>query len=265
MQQLSSLIYTAAALGSVFAGDLLTLFVFWELMAISSVFLVWARRSDRSYSSGFRYFVYQFLSGLLLLLGIFFIWHQTGSLEFNKLPFDSWGGMLIFAAFGIKAAFPMFHTWLTDAYPEATVTGTIFLSALTTKVAVYSLARGFPGVELLVYVGVVMACFPIFYAVIENDLRRVLAFSLINQLGFMVVGIGIGTELAINGAVAHAFNDILFKGLLFMSMGAVLNDDRTHKWFRAWRVIQNHAENHDIVYHRRGLDFSLPAVQRICQ
>jgi multicomponent Na+:H+ antiporter subunit D len=85
------------------------------------------------------------------------------------------------------------------------------------------LARTFPGEELLVYIGAAMTCFPIFYAVIENDLRKVLAYSLINQLGFMVCGIGIGTALAINGAVAHAFNDVIFKGLLFMSMGAVLH------------------------------------------
>ncbi|MCW8858051.1 MAG: proton-conducting transporter membrane subunit, partial [Kangiella sp.] len=132
-------------------------------------------------------------------------------------------GWLIFIAFGIKCAFPMLHNWLTDAYPEATPTGTVFLSAFTTKVAVYALARAYPGTELLIYIGVTMACFPIFFAVIENDLRRVLAYSMINQIGFMVVGIGIGTALAVNGAVSHAFNDILFKGLLFMSMGAVLH------------------------------------------
>ena len=131
-------------------------------------------------------------------------------------------GWLIFLAFGIKCAFPFLHNWLTDAYPESTPTGTVFLSAFTTKVAVYALARSYPGTELLVYIGAAMACFPIFFAVIENDLRRVLAYSLINQLGFMVVGIGIGTQLAVNGAVAHAFNDVIFKGLLFMSMGAVL-------------------------------------------
>ena len=130
--------------------------------------------------------------------------------------------LLIFLAFGIKCAFPLLHNWLQDAYPEATVTGTVLLSAFTTKVAVYALARGFAGTEILVPIGATMTAFPIFYAVIENDLRRVLAYSLNNQLGFMVVGIGIGTELALNGAVAHAFADILFKGLLFMSMGAVL-------------------------------------------
>jgi multicomponent Na+:H+ antiporter subunit D len=131
--------------------------------------------------------------------------------------------LLIFIGFGINCAWPGFHTWLTDAYPEATITGTVFLSAFTTKVAVYVLARAFPGTTVLIWIGAIMATFPIFYAVIENDLRRVLSYSLINQVGFMVVGIGIGTELAINGAAAHAFADILFKALLFMSMGAVMH------------------------------------------
>jgi len=133
------------------------------------------------------------------------------------------GVWLMFAAFGIKCAFPFVHNWLTDAYPEATPTGTIFLTSFTTKVAVYAFARSFAGEEILVWIGVTMACFPIFYAVIENDLRRVLAYSMINQVGFMVVGVGIGTAVALNGAVAHAFNDVIFKGLLMMTMGAVLH------------------------------------------
>ncbi len=132
------------------------------------------------------------------------------------------GATLIFIAFGIKCAFPLLHNWLQDAYPEATVTGTVFLSAFTTKLAVYALARGFPGTEMLIWIGAIMTAFPIFYAVIENDLRRVLAYSLNNQLGFMVVGIGIGTQLSLNGTVAHAFAHIIYKALLFMSMGAVL-------------------------------------------
>ncbi len=139
------------------------------------------------------------------------------------------GGWLILLAFGIKAAFPLLHTWLTDAYPEATATGTVFLSAFTTKTAIYTLARGYPGTDMLIYIGATMACFPIFYAVIQNDLRKVLSYSLINQLGFMVCGIGIGTTLAINGAVSHAFVHIIYKSLLFMSMGAVLHMTGTIK------------------------------------
>ena len=179
------------------------------------------RTRDRA--PGFRYLVIQVLSGVLLLGGAAAHALDTGTLTFTYIGLDGVAGWLIFLAFGIKCAFPFLHNWLTDAYPEATPTGTVFLTAFTTKVAVYALARGFPGTEMLVWIGAAMTCFPIFYAVIENDLRRVLAYSMINQIGFMVCGIGIGTELAVNGAVAHAFNDVIFKGLLMMSMGAVLH------------------------------------------
>jgi len=223
VQQTSSLVYAGSALGAVFAGDMLTLFIFWELLALSSVFLIWARKTPQAYTAGMRYLIVQVASGLLLMGGVIIYHAEHGSLSFDYIGLESFASWLIFIAFGIKCAFPFLHNWLTDAYPESTPTGTVFLSAFTTKVAVYCLARAFPGTELLVYIGAAMTCFPIFYAVIENDLRRVLAYSLINQLGFMVVGIGIGTALAINGAVAHAFTDVIFKGLLFMSMGAVLH------------------------------------------
>ncbi|MED5249508.1 MAG: Na(+)/H(+) antiporter subunit D [Pseudomonadota bacterium] len=222
-QHVAALAYAGSALGAVFAGDLLTLFVFWELLAVSSVFLIFASRTERSYGAGMRYLVIQVISGVLLLAGALMLYGQSGSLRFEHIGLNGFASVLIFIAFGIKCAFPLLHNWLTDAYPEATPTGTVFLSAFTTKVAVYALARGFAGTELLVYIGAVMTCFPIFYAVIENDLRRVLAYSMINQIGFMVVGIGLGTALALNGAIAHAFNDVIFKGLLMMSMGAVLH------------------------------------------
>jgi len=221
-QHVASMLYAGSALGAVFAGDLITLFIFWELLAISSVFLIWARRTERAIRAGMRYLLIQVSSGLMLLAGALLHYYQTDSLAFDFIGLQGISGWLIFLAFGIKCAFPFLHNWLTDAYPEATPTGTVFLSVFTTKVAVYALARGFPGTEILIYIGAVMTCFPIFFAVIENDLRRVLAYSMINQIGFMVCGIGIGTALALNGAVAHAFNDVLFKGLLFMSMGAVL-------------------------------------------
>ena len=222
LQAITSLLYAGSALGAVFAGDLLTLFFFWEMLALTSAFLIFARKTERARRAGIRYLIIQVVSGVLLLAGALMLYRQDNSLAFNHIGLETFGGSLIFLAFGIKCAFPLLHNWLTDAYPEATVTGTVFLSAFTTKVAVYALARGFAGTEALVYIGAVMTCFPIFYAVIENDLRRVLAYSMINQIGFMVVGIGLGTALALNGAIAHAFNDVIFKGLLMMSMGAVL-------------------------------------------
>jgi len=223
LQHATAAAYVGSALGAVFAGDLVTLLVFWELLALISVFLVFARRERGSFGVGLRYLVPQLASGMLLMAGAALHHAAHGTLAFEKMDAATTAGALLLVAFGVKCAFPGLHTWLTDGYPGATPTGAVFLSGFTTKVAVYALARGFPGTEPLVWIGTAMAVFPIFYAVIENDLRRVLAYSMINQLGFMVVGIGVGTELGVNGAVAHAFNDVFFKGLLFMSMGAVLH------------------------------------------
>ena len=224
LQHVSAMLYAGSALGAVFAGDFITLFVFWELLAVTSVFLIWARDSERSYATGFRYLIIHVVSGVLLLSGALMLAHRTGSIEFGHVGLEGTGlaGWILLIAFGIKAGFPLAHNWITEAYPESTPTGTVFLSAFTTKVAVYALARSYVGEDVLIYIGTVMTFFPIFYAVLENDLRRVLGYSMINQIGFMVAGIGIGTALAVNGAVAHAFADVIFKGLLFMSMGAVL-------------------------------------------
>ena len=222
IQNVACLIYAGSAMGAVFAGDLISLFLFWEVMAVSSVFLILQRRRPETTGCALRYLMVQLVSGLLLLIGIALHYSDTGSLAFDFIGLDGAGGLLIFLALGIKCGWPLVHNWLTDGYPAATVTGAVFLSAFTTKAAVYALARAYPGVEPLIWIGTAMAVFPIFYAVIENDLRRVLCYSMINQLGFMVVGVGIGTELALNGAAAHAFADIIFKGLLFMAMGAVL-------------------------------------------
>jgi len=223
IQHSAALLYAGSALGAVFAGDFITLFIFWELLAVTSVFLIWSRGTQRAVGSGFRYLVIHVLSGVMLLAGAMVRVHETGSIAFEYVGLEGLGAWLLFLSFGIKAAFPLLHNWLTDAYPEGTPTGTVFLSAFTTKVAVYCLAVTFPGTEALIYIGAAMTAFPIFYAVIENDLRRVLGYSMINQIGFMVTGIGIGTALSLNGAVAHAFNDVLFKGLLLMGMGAVLH------------------------------------------
>jgi multicomponent Na+:H+ antiporter subunit D len=222
LQQAVIVFYAASAVGGCLAGDLLTLFVFWELAGLSSAFLIWAGRTERSYRAGIRYLIAQLISGLMMLAGIALRVDAGDGLEFSYLGLDSPGSALILAGVGIKCAFPLLHAWLIDTYPESTVVGAVALSAFTTKFAVYTLARGFPGTELLIWVGVVMTVFPIFYAVIENDLRRVLAYSMINQLGFMVVAVGIGGSLGINGASAHAVADMVFKGLLFMAMGAVL-------------------------------------------
>ncbi|MFT4978463.1 MAG: multicomponent Na+:H+ antiporter subunit D [Myxococcota bacterium] len=238
VQHFAGQLYAGAAIAAAFAGDLVTLFVYWELTAISSVFLLWASRDEGAVRAGLRYLIIQVSSGVILLAGVILRYQSTGDLGFREvgfLSFDSFDELtlptaLILFAFGIKAAFPFLHNWLQDSYPRATATGTVFLSAFTTKLAIYALARGFAGTDVLIPIGCVMTVFPIFFAVIENDLRKVLAYSLNNQLGFMVVAIGVAdfathpeiAQLALNGAAAHAFAHIIYKGLLFMAMGAVL-------------------------------------------
>lgn len=218
----AALIYAGSAIGAVLAGDLITLFLFWEITAIASAVMLVVRGLKDAMIVARRYLLVQVGSGLFLMGGAAIYAQATGDIAFNHIGLDAPGGWLIFIAFGIKAAFPLLHNWLQDAYPAASASGTVVLSAFTTKMAIYALARGYAGTDLLIPIGATMTLFPIIYAMLENDLRRVLAYSLNVQLGFMVVGVGIGTELAINGAAAHAVTHILYKALLFMAMGAVL-------------------------------------------
>ena len=164
VQQIATLAYAGSAIGGVFAGDLISLFIWWEGTALASVFLIWARGTPAAYATGFRYLVIQVLSGVLLLAGLLLHFHDTGSIAFGHLGLVSPATWLIFISFGIKCAFPLMHNWLQDAYPAATVTGTVVLSAFTTKMAVYALARGYAGTELLIYIGAIMTLFPIFFA-----------------------------------------------------------------------------------------------------
>ena len=194
----------------------------WRCVGLEMEGSFFLRQLRRAIDTGMRYLIFQILSGLFLLAGALVHYQDTGSLAFEHIGLTGVASWLIFIAFGIKCAFPGLHTWLTDSYPEATATGSVFLASFTTKLAVYALARSFAGETILIYIGLTMMCFPIFYAVIENDLRKTLSYSLINQLGFMVTGIGVGTALALNGAVSHAFSHVIYKALLFMSMGAVL-------------------------------------------
>ncbi len=224
-QHMAAWIYVAGSIGAIYAGDFLTLFLFWEIMAFSSVFLVWFRRRPESLLAGLRYLLVHVAGGLALLGGM--VWHckTVGSWEFNALNVQSPTAAiyLIMIGFILNAAVPPLHAWLPDAYGEATFNGSVFMCAFTTKTAVYALCRGFAGMEILVPLGVIMALYGVVYAVLENDCRRLLAYHIISQVGYMVAGVGLGTEMAINGACAHAFAHILYKGLLFMGCGAVLH------------------------------------------
>jgi multicomponent Na+:H+ antiporter subunit D len=213
--------YAGSAIGVVFAGDLLTVFICWELMAIASTLVVWSA-DPSARGAGLRYAAIHLLGGVLLMAGVAGEIAATGSADFGKMALDTLPRWLILAGFLVNAGAPPLSAWLPDAYPESSWSGMVFLSAFTTKAAVYVLLRGFPGTELLIYVGLFMVFYGIVYAILENDMRRILAYSIVNQVGFMVTGIGIGTEMALNGAAAHAFTHIIYKALLLMSAGSVL-------------------------------------------
>jgi multicomponent Na+:H+ antiporter subunit D len=222
-QQVAALLYGGGAVGVTFAGDFLSLLLFWELMAIASAWLVFARRRPESTAAGFRYLIFHFVGGSLLLGGILVLYAQTGSMALGALSLEQGPGTwLILLGVLVNVAFPPLHPWLPDAYPQATVTGAIFMSALTTKSAVYVLLVLFPGWDLLIYGGVIMALYGVVYAVLANDIRQILAYHIISQVGYMVAGVGIGTELSMNGTAAHAYSHILYKALLFMGAGAVI-------------------------------------------
>ena len=217
----AALVYAGGALGVVFAGDLLTLFVFWELMALASTVVIWAA-GEQAARAAMRYVLMHLLGGVLLMAGIAAYAAETGSVDFVAMRPAGVGAWLILAGFLVNVAAPPVSAWLPDAYPEASWSGSVFLSAFTTKTAVYVLLRGYPGTDILIWIGLWMIFYGIIFALLENDMRRILAYSIVNQVGFMVVGCGIGTEMAINGAAAHAFAHIVYKALLLMSAGSVL-------------------------------------------
>ncbi len=231
-QHIAAWFYVAGSLGAIYSGDYLVLFLFWEMMAFASTFLIWFNTDKDALAAGYRYLLVHTFGGVLLLLGFVLRYQVTGDLSFVQLDEQhtqlfTW---LIMAGLMLNAAVPPLHSWLPDAYSKATVTGSVFMCAFTTKTAVYTLARAFAGFDILIVLGVVMAIYGIIYAMIENDIRKLLGWEIVSQVGYMVAGVGIGTALAINGTCAHAFAHILYKGLLFMAAGAVIHSTGKSKF-----------------------------------
>lgn len=214
--------YAAGAIGVCFAGDLITLFLYWELMALFSTIVVWCGGTPGARAAGIRYAVMHLMGGVVLKVGIEGVVIGTGSIQIQAMMATDFSTWMILIGILINAAAPPVSAWLSDAYPESSATGSVFLSAFTTKTAVLALILLFPGEPVLIGLGLFMVMYGIIYALLENDVRRILAYSIVNQVGFMVVAVGIGTEMALNGATAHAFAHIVYKALLFMSAGVVI-------------------------------------------
>jgi multicomponent Na+:H+ antiporter subunit D len=245
-----ALLYAGSAIGVTFAGDLITMFLFWEVMAIGSTLVVWAGNTEAARLAGRRYVNAHLVGGAVLMAGIALHVLSTGSILIPQMTLggsindpvrmvaeggrpwlvpslESPGSVLMLIGILVNSGAPPLGAWLPDAYPEASPSGTVFLSAFTTKTSVYVLLVLFAGCNLLVWVGCLMALYGIVYAILENDMRRILAYSIVNQVGFMVCAAGLGTALSVNGATAHAFAHIIYKALLLMSAGSVLY--MTHK------------------------------------
>jgi multicomponent Na+:H+ antiporter subunit D len=218
----AAFLYAGSAVGVACCGDLITLFIYWELMALGSTVVILASGTKAAYQAGMRYLLLHALGGAVLMAGIAWHVYTTGSVAFTKLDIQGPAQWLILVGFLINAGAPPFSAWIADAYPEASPSGAVFLSAFTTKTAVFALLVTFPGTSVLIPIGCFMIFYGIIYALLENDARRILAYSIVNQVGFMVTGIGIGTDMALNGAASHAFAHIIYKALLLMSAGAVL-------------------------------------------
>ena len=216
------LIYIGSAISVIFSGDFLTFYIFWELMAIASTFIIWSSDTTESHSAGVRYLLIHLFGGIVLLIGIVGLLINTQDLTLRLLSHSDWYNWLILIGLLLNAGAPPLSSWIPDAYPEGSYSSTVFLSAYTTKTAVYALIVIFAGTQILIYVGLYMIFYGIIYALLENDIRRILAYSIVNQVGFMVVGIGIGTELSLNGSASHAFAHIIYKGLLLMAAGSVI-------------------------------------------
>jgi multicomponent Na+:H+ antiporter subunit D len=217
----AALAYMGSSLGVVFAGDLFTLFIFWEAMAITSLALIWDAKTREAGAAGLRYILIHVFGGVCLFAGIVILYAATGSAAI--VPLDSGiGSLLLLIGIGVNAAFIPLHAWVPDAYPRASLWGSVFLAVFTTKAAVYVLARTGVGLEAVAVMGGLMAVYGAFYALLQNDIRRLLSYSIISQIGYMVAAIGIGTSFAVAAGIAHLVNDILFKALLFMCAGAVI-------------------------------------------
>jgi multicomponent Na+:H+ antiporter subunit D len=217
----SAFVYTAGALGVVFAGDWITLFVWWEIMAIASTLVVLCG-GDHAPGPAFRYAIVHFLGGVLLMAGIAGEIATTGNVTIAAIKPDTWARWLILAGLLINAGAPPLWAWVSDTYPASSWSGMVFLSVFTTKTAAYVLIRAFPGTDILIWVGLAMAIYGVVYAALENDIRRLLAFAIVSQMGFKVAGVGIGTPLALNGVAAHSAAAVVYTALLVMVAGTVV-------------------------------------------
>ncbi|RLM53541.1 cation:proton antiporter [Halobellus sp. Atlit-31R] len=217
-----ALLYMGAGVAAVVAGDWLTLLIGWELLAVTATVLVWHSGGD-AVRPAFRYAVYHLLGGAFLVAAVALQYTATGSFVYDGGLTAGVPTILAVVGVGVNLGFVGLHAWLPDTYPRPHVAASVVLAGFTTKVAVYVLARiALDGNLVVVWLGAVMILFGVTQAILQTDMRRLLSYHIISQVGYMVVAIGIGTAAGLTGAFAHLTANVLYKGLLFMVAGAIV-------------------------------------------
>jgi len=244
-----------AMMGVLFAGDLLSLFFFWEIMTWSSFLNVIYYRYEAQ-TAGLKYFLMSLIGAYAMFVAILMVFARTGAVEFRAvsagLPLFSRAEqitifVLFLVGFGVKAAILPLHTWAPDAYEISPAPFTALFSGAMSKMGAYGLALvlfslgglklfaafgsvlGTPDFHYAVaWLGAITALVATFIAVVQEDAKRLLAYSSVAQVGYIVLGFGVASTFGVAGALFQALNHAIFKGMLFLVMGAVFFRTGTH-------------------------------------
>ncbi len=234
------LLMLAGMNGVILAGDMFNLFVFMEIASIASYSLVAFGTGAEELEAAFKYQVMGTVASAFILLGIALLYSYTGTLNMADmarvlLTKDStlplFVGAILIMGFGIKAAIIPFHAWLPDAHPSAPAPISAMLSGVLIKVlGIYALVRIFFNIfgitpvlsNILMVLGIISIMVGGIVAIGQRDFKRLLAYSSISQVGYIILGIGLGTPLGILGGLFHLLNHSVFKSLLFLNSGAVV-------------------------------------------
>lgn len=243
---LMMLLINASMLGIVFSGDLISFYIFWEVMSWS-IFLLVSYNKGQALAAGLKYIIMSLVGSLCMLVGILSLYAHYGTFELSQLALmiaGSGHGYIVFIllmfciAFGIKNGIMPLHAWVPSAYAESPSPFTAVLSGMLAKMGTFGFLMIFYvmlGWRVFLYLGQGILSFhyilciiaaitiviPNFIAVLQDDAKRLLAWSSVGQCGYIVLGIAFGTSLGLAGGIFHFFNHALFKALLFLAVGAV--------------------------------------------
>jgi len=240
------LLVNASMLGIVFAGDLISFYIFWEIMSWST-FLLISYNKGKALNAGLKYIIMSLIGSIAMLIAIISFYLKFGSLDISFISanintvstkYIIYISSLFFIGFGVKSAIVPLHTWLPDAHSEAPSPFSAILSGILIKMGIYGfllILYTIIGIKILsimwigkiklhyilVWLGAISILVPSFIAILQDDAKRVLAWSSIGQIGYIIVGISLGTGLGFLGGMFHTFNHAIFKALLFLSIASV--------------------------------------------